>query len=140
MNGWRKVSGVICDRRLPARVKEKVYSSVVRPAMVYELETVAVTKKQVDLENDDTLWPPLTEGKGRKEKKLFQLNFEKRFKFLVKFQLSKYVETALNQCMSLIKQFVQIQLKTLALCLKCFFCLVREMRNVLPQHFFFFMK
>ena len=47
-NGWRKVSGVICDRRLPARVKGKVYSSVVRPAMVYELETVAVTKKQVE--------------------------------------------------------------------------------------------
>ena len=46
-NGWRRVSGVICDKRLPARVKEKVYSSVVRPAMVYELETVAVTKKQV---------------------------------------------------------------------------------------------
>ena len=47
-NGWRRVSGVICDRRLPARVKGKVYSSVVRPAMVYGLETVAVTKKQVD--------------------------------------------------------------------------------------------
>ena len=46
-NGWRKVSGVICDKRLPARVKGKVYSSVVRPAMVYGLETVAVTKKQV---------------------------------------------------------------------------------------------
>ena len=46
-NGWRKVSGVICDRRLPARVKEKVYSSVVRAAMVYGLEMVAVTKKQV---------------------------------------------------------------------------------------------
>ena len=46
-NGWRKISGVICDKRLPARVKEKVYSSVVRPAMVYGLETVAVTKKQV---------------------------------------------------------------------------------------------
>ena len=45
-NGWRKVSGVICDRRLPARVK--VYSSVVRPTMVYGLETVAVTKKQVE--------------------------------------------------------------------------------------------
>ena len=34
-NGWIKVSGVICDRRLPARVKGKVYSSVVTPAMVY---------------------------------------------------------------------------------------------------------
>ena len=47
-NGWRKVSGVICDRRLPARVKGKVYSSVVRPAMVYGLETVAVTRKQME--------------------------------------------------------------------------------------------
>ena len=46
-NGWRKVSGVICDRRLSARVKRKVYSSVVRPA-IYGLETVAVTKKQVE--------------------------------------------------------------------------------------------
>ena len=47
-NKWRKVSGVICDKRLPARVKGKVYSSVVRPAMVYGLEIVAVTKKQVE--------------------------------------------------------------------------------------------
>ena len=46
-NGWRKVSEIICDRRLPARLKKKVYSSVMRPAMVYGLETVAVTKKQV---------------------------------------------------------------------------------------------
>ena len=47
-NGWRKASGVIYDRRLPARVKVKVYSSVVRPAMAYGLETVVVTKKQVE--------------------------------------------------------------------------------------------
>ena len=180
-NGWRKVTGVICNRRLPARVKEKVYSSVVRPAMVYGIETVAVTKKQVeemkvaemkmlrfamgvtrkekirnkhirstvkverlgmkmregrlrwyghvmrrdqeyvgrkmmemelpgkrrrgrpkrrfldvvkkdmgklvrrrrmlkqkDVENDDTLWPSLTKGKGRKEKKKISWNFNER--------------------------------------------------------------
>ena len=47
-NGWRRVSGVICDRRLPAGIKEKVYSSVVRTAIVYGLETVPVTKKQVE--------------------------------------------------------------------------------------------
>ena len=47
-NGWRRVSGVICDKRLPAKVKGKVYSLMVRPAMVYGLETVAVTKKQVE--------------------------------------------------------------------------------------------
>ena len=44
------LSGVICDRRLPARVKGKVYSTVVRPTIVYGLETVTVTKKQVELE------------------------------------------------------------------------------------------
>ena len=45
---WRRVSGVICNKRLPARVKGKVYSSVVRPTMVYGLGTVAATKKQVE--------------------------------------------------------------------------------------------
>ena len=43
-NRWRK--GVICDSRLPARVKGKVYSSVVKPAMMYGLETMAIIKKQ----------------------------------------------------------------------------------------------
>ena len=44
-NRWRKVWGAIYDRRLPARVKGKEYSLEV--AMMYGLDTVAVTKKQV---------------------------------------------------------------------------------------------
>ena len=45
-NGWRRMSGVICDRRVPARVKGKVYRVAVRPAMLYGLETVSLTKRQ----------------------------------------------------------------------------------------------
>ena len=43
-NGWRRMSGVICDRRVPARVKAKVYKLAVRPAMLYG--SVALTKRQ----------------------------------------------------------------------------------------------
>ena len=42
----RRMSGVICDRRVPARVKGKVYRVAVRPAMLYGLETVELTKRQ----------------------------------------------------------------------------------------------
>ncbi|MCJ8736381.1 hypothetical protein PDJAM_G00257710 [Pangasius djambal] len=45
-NGWRKVSGVLCDRRISGRIKGKVYETVVRPAMLYGLETVALRKRQ----------------------------------------------------------------------------------------------
>ena len=43
---WRKVSGIICDRKLSTRVKEKVYNTTVRPAMLYGMETVALTRRQ----------------------------------------------------------------------------------------------
>ncbi|KAL1257192.1 hypothetical protein QQF64_012737 [Cirrhinus molitorella] len=45
-NGWRKVSGVLCDRKIPARIKGKVYKTVVRPAILYGLETVPLRKRQ----------------------------------------------------------------------------------------------
>ena len=68
-NGWKKVSEVICDRRLPARVKGKVYSSVATPAMVYGLETVAVTKKQVEeMEVADMKMLRFAMGVTRKDK------------------------------------------------------------------------
>ena len=37
---------MICDRRVPVRVKGKAYRVAVRPAMLYGLETVALTKRQ----------------------------------------------------------------------------------------------
>ena len=45
-SGWRKVSGVICERRVAAEVKGKIYKRVVRPAMLFCLQTVAPTNRQ----------------------------------------------------------------------------------------------
>ncbi|KAK3524746.1 hypothetical protein QTP86_002194 [Hemibagrus guttatus] len=45
-NGWRKVWGVLCDQKISARIKGKVYRTVVRPAMLYDLETVSLRKRQ----------------------------------------------------------------------------------------------
>ena len=43
---WKKCSGVLCDRRMPTKVKGKVYKTVIRPAMLYGAETWATTKRQ----------------------------------------------------------------------------------------------
>ena len=44
---WRKVSGALCDRKLSAKVKGKMYKSVVGPTILYGMETVAVTERQM---------------------------------------------------------------------------------------------
>ena len=36
---WKRISGILCDRRISLRVKGKVYKTVVRPAMMYGDET-----------------------------------------------------------------------------------------------------
>lgn len=43
LNTWDQPGG-ICGRRIAARVKGKVYRMVLRPAMMYCLETAALTK------------------------------------------------------------------------------------------------
>ena len=43
---WKRVSGILCDRRISLRFKGKVYKTVVRPAMMYRAETWAVKKAQ----------------------------------------------------------------------------------------------
>ncbi|KAI5104341.1 hypothetical protein C0J45_5967, partial [Silurus meridionalis] len=55
-SGWRRVAGVICDRRLSGRVKGKVYKTVVRPDMWYGLETVALTKFELEVAELKMLW------------------------------------------------------------------------------------
>ena len=43
-NSLRKVTGVLCDRKVPLSLKGKLHKVVVRPAMLYGTETLAVTK------------------------------------------------------------------------------------------------
>ena len=43
---WKKCSGVLCDKRMPVKLKGKVYRTDVRPAMLYRAETWATTKRQ----------------------------------------------------------------------------------------------
>ena len=43
---WKRVSGILCDRRICLRVKRKVYKTVVTLAMMYGAETWAVKKAQ----------------------------------------------------------------------------------------------
>ena len=44
---WRKMSGVLCDKRVPPHVKGKIHNTIVQPAMLYGMETVPVTSSHV---------------------------------------------------------------------------------------------
>ena len=45
-DNWRKLTGVLCNKRVPLRVKSKIYKLMILPAMMYGLKTVAITKRQ----------------------------------------------------------------------------------------------
>ena len=45
-HGWRKITGVLCNRRVENCVKGRRHTTMVRPAMIYGMETVPLTKIQ----------------------------------------------------------------------------------------------
>ena len=42
---WKEVSGVMCDRKMPVKLKDKVFKTIIRPAMTYGSQCWAVKKK-----------------------------------------------------------------------------------------------
>ena len=54
-SGWRKGCGVICEKRVAAKVKGNVSKKVVLPAVLFGLETVTLTKRE-EAEMLKVLW------------------------------------------------------------------------------------
>jgi hypothetical protein len=44
---WRQASGVLCDSRLPLKLKEKFYRTAIRPAMLYGAECWSTKRRHV---------------------------------------------------------------------------------------------
>ena len=56
---WKKCSGVLCGRKMAAKLKWKVYKTVIIPAMLYEAETSASKNRQEQMdwgERDGARW------------------------------------------------------------------------------------
>ena len=43
---WRGLTGVLCDKRIMLRLKAKIYKQVIRPVLLYSVETMAMKKKE----------------------------------------------------------------------------------------------
>ena len=41
---WREMSGVMCDKKMPIKLKDRIYKTIVKPAMIYGSECWAVKK------------------------------------------------------------------------------------------------
>ena len=44
---WRQASGVLCDRRVPQKLKGKFYRTAIRPAMLYGAECWSTKRRHV---------------------------------------------------------------------------------------------
>ena len=65
-SNWRETTEVMCDRNIPAKLKDKVYKTAITPAMVFGAECWAVRKKQeMKLHTTDVCMLQWARGKTR---------------------------------------------------------------------------
>ena len=43
---WRKVTGVVCDKRMSVKTKAKIYKSVIRPVLLHGTESAALRREE----------------------------------------------------------------------------------------------
>ena len=44
---WRQASGILCDRRVPQKLKGKFYRTAIRPTMLYDAECWPTKRRHV---------------------------------------------------------------------------------------------
>jgi hypothetical protein len=44
---WRQASGILCDKKVPNKLKGKFYITAIRPAMIYDAECWATKGKHI---------------------------------------------------------------------------------------------
>ena len=54
-NNWKKVSGVLCDKRISIKTKGKIYKTCVRPAAMYGSETWPLKKAEENKLNSNEM-------------------------------------------------------------------------------------
>ena len=42
---WREVSGIVCDKKMPTKLKSKVYTAIIQPVLLYGLEVIPLKKE-----------------------------------------------------------------------------------------------
>ena len=45
-NSWRGLSGVICDKKVPVKLKNTLYTNVIRPTLIYGSESWVLHKAE----------------------------------------------------------------------------------------------
>ena len=48
---WRKCAGIMTDKRIDRKLKKRIYTGVIRPAMIYSAETWSTTKREEERMN-----------------------------------------------------------------------------------------
>ena len=46
---WKQLTGVLCDKKVPIKLKDKVYKTVIKPTTTYGAECWAVRKKDENI-------------------------------------------------------------------------------------------
>ncbi|XP_042873244.1 uncharacterized protein LOC122253897 [Penaeus japonicus] len=51
---WKKITGLMCDRKVPEMARERMYKTMVRPTMMYGMDAMAITRKQEKMQVAET--------------------------------------------------------------------------------------